>query len=165
MSTATTTPSYCIGGFCAVQTFIYLTHSGFFYIWQSILIITHDLGVVAEIAQRVLVMYAGEIVESGPAKAVLNNPFHPYTKGLIASIPKLGTKKQPGVRLEEISGNVPSLDQRPSGCPFHPRCSWAMEICKTQNPQNFACCAFSSSDYFFFNDATIFSVYKKMKSN
>ena len=101
---------------------------------MSILIITHDLGVVAEIAQRVLVMYAGEIVESGPAKAVLNNPFHPYTKGLIASIPKLGTKKKPGARLEEISGNVPSLDQRPSGCPFHPRCSWAMEICKTQNP-------------------------------
>ena len=102
---------------------------------MSILIITHDLGVVAEIAQRVLVMYAGEIVESGPAKAVLNNPFHPYTKGLIASIPKLGTKKRPGARLEEIPGNVPSLDQRPSGCPFHPRCSWAMEICKTQNPQ------------------------------
>ena len=102
---------------------------------MSILIITHDLGVVAEIAQRVLVMYAGEIVESGPAKALLNNPFHPYTKGLIASIPKLGTKKKPGARLEEISGNVPSLDQRPSGCPFHPRCSWAMEICKTQNPQ------------------------------
>ena len=101
---------------------------------MSILIITHDLGVVAEIAQRVLVMYAGEIVESGPAKALLKSPFHPYTKGLIASIPKLGTKKKPGARLEEISGNVPSLDQRPAGCPFHPRCSWAMEICKTQNP-------------------------------
>ena len=102
---------------------------------MSILIITHDLGVVAEIAQRVLVMYAGEIVESGPAKALLKSPFHPYTKGLIASIPKLGTKKRPGARLEEIPGNVPSLDQRPSGCPFYPRCSWAMEICKTQNPQ------------------------------
>ena len=101
----------------------------------SILIITHDLGVVAEIAQRVLVMYAGEIVESGPAKALLNNPFHPYTKGLIASIPKLGTKKKPGARLEEISGNVPSLDQRPPGCSFHPRCTCAMEKCKTQNPQ------------------------------
>ena len=102
---------------------------------MSILIITHDLGVVAETAQRVLVMYAGEIVESGPAKALLNDPFHPYTKGLIASIPKLGGKKKSGARLEEISGNVPSLDQRPSGCPFHPRCSWAMETCKTQNPQ------------------------------
>ena len=102
---------------------------------MSILIITHDLGVVAEIAQRVLVMYAGEIVESGPAKALLKSPFHPYTKGLIASIPKLGTKKRPGARLEGIPGNIPSLDQRPSGCPFHPRCSWAMEICKTQNPQ------------------------------
>jgi oligopeptide/dipeptide ABC transporter ATP-binding protein len=102
---------------------------------MSILIITHDLGVVAEIAQRVLVMYAGEIVESGPAKALLKSPFHPYTKGLIASIPKLGTKKKPGARLEEISGNVPSLDQRPPGCSFHPRCAWAMEKCKTQNPQ------------------------------
>ena len=102
---------------------------------MSILIITHDLGVVSETAQRVLVMYAGEIVESGPTKALLKGPFHPYTKGLIASIPKLGDKKKPGARLEEISGNVPGLDQRPSGCPFHPRCSWAMETCKTQNPQ------------------------------
>jgi oligopeptide/dipeptide ABC transporter ATP-binding protein len=101
---------------------------------MSILIITHDLGVVAEIAQRVLVMYAGEIVESGPTQALLENPFHPYTKGLIASIPKLGIKNKSGTRLEEISGNVPSLDQRPSGCPFHPRCSWAMKECKTQNP-------------------------------
>ena len=74
---------------------------------MSILIITHDLGVVAEIAQRVLVMYAGEIVESGPAKALLKSPFHPYTKGLIASIPKLGTKKRPGARLEGIPGNIP----------------------------------------------------------
>jgi oligopeptide/dipeptide ABC transporter ATP-binding protein len=102
---------------------------------MSILIITHDLGVVAEIAQRVLVMYAGEIVESGPAQDLLNNPFHPYTKGLIASVPKLGAKNEHGARLEEIPGNVPSLDQRPSGCPFHPRCAWAMEACKTQNPQ------------------------------
>jgi oligopeptide transport system ATP-binding protein len=100
----------------------------------SILIITHDLGVVAEIANRVLVMYAGEIVETGPAQALLNSPFHPYTKGLIASIPKMGPEKESGTRLEEISGSVPSLDQRPSGCPFHPRCAWAMETCKTQNP-------------------------------
>ncbi len=102
---------------------------------MSILIITHDLGVVAEIAQRVLVMYAGEIVESGPARALLNNPLHPYTKGLIASVPKLGTIKKTGARLEEISGNVPSLDQRPSGCAFHPRCAWAIEKCKTQKPE------------------------------
>jgi len=102
---------------------------------MSILLITHDLGVVTEIAQRILVMYAGEIVESGPTQELLENPFHPYTKGLIASVPKLGLKNKPGARLEEISGNVPSLDQRPSGCPFHPRCAWAMETCKTQNPQ------------------------------
>lgn len=102
---------------------------------MSILIITHDLGVVAEIAQRVLVMYAGEIVESGPARALLDNPLHPYTKGLIASVPKLGALSKTRSRLEEIPGNVPSLDQRPSGCAFHPRCAWAIEKCKTQKPQ------------------------------
>jgi oligopeptide/dipeptide ABC transporter ATP-binding protein len=101
---------------------------------MSILIITHDLGVVAEIAQRVLIMYAGEIVESGPARALLDNPLHPYTKGLIASVPKLGALKKLGARLDEISGNVPSLEQRPSGCSFHPRCTWAIEKCKTQKP-------------------------------
>ena len=102
---------------------------------MSILIITHDLGVVAEIAQRVLIMYAGEIVESGPARALLDNPLHPYTKGLIASLPKLGALKKLGARLQEIPGNVPSLEQRPSGCSFHPRCAWAIEKCKTQKPQ------------------------------
>jgi oligopeptide/dipeptide ABC transporter ATP-binding protein len=102
---------------------------------MSILIITHDLGVVAEIAQRVLVMYAGEIVESGPARSLLDDPLHPYTKGLIASVPKLGALNKAGARLEEISGNVPSLDQRPPGCAFHPRCAWAIEKCKTQKPQ------------------------------
>lgn len=101
---------------------------------MSIIFITHDLGVVAEIAQRVMVMYAGEIVESGPAHTLLNNPFHPYTKGLIASVPMLGAGKRAGTRLEEIAGNVPSLDQRPSGCAFHPRCAWAIDRCKTQNP-------------------------------
>ncbi|MBC8288076.1 MAG: ABC transporter ATP-binding protein [Nitrospinae bacterium] len=102
---------------------------------MSMLIITHDLGVVAEIAQRVLIMYAGEIVESGPAHALLDNPLHPYTRGLIASVPKLGALKKKGARLEEIPGTVPSLDQRPSGCAFHPRCAWAIEKCKTQKPQ------------------------------
>jgi len=102
---------------------------------MSILIITHDLGVVAEIAQRVMIMYAGEIVESGPARALLDNPLHPYTKGLIASVPKLGAQKKLGARLDEIPGNVPSLEQRPAGCSFHPRCAWAVEKCKTQKPQ------------------------------
>jgi peptide/nickel transport system ATP-binding protein len=102
---------------------------------MSILIITHDLGVVAKIAQKVLVMYAGEIVESGPARALLDNPLHPYTKGLIASVPKLRGLNKKRTRLEEIPGNVPSLDQRPSGCAFHPRCAWAIEKCKTQKPQ------------------------------
>ena len=79
-------------------------------------------------------MYAGEIVESGPARALLDNPLHPYTKGLIASVPKLGALKKLGARLDEISGNVPSLEQRPSGCSFHPRCTWAIEKWKTQKP-------------------------------
>jgi peptide/nickel transport system ATP-binding protein len=102
---------------------------------MSILFITHDLGVVAEIAQRVLVMYAGEIIESGPARALLDNPLHPYTKGLISSIPKLGALNKTSTKLEEISGNVPGLHQRPSGCAFHPRCAWAIEKCKTQKPK------------------------------
>lgn len=102
---------------------------------MSILIITHDLGVVAKMAQRVMVMYAGEIVESGPARDLLENPFHPYTRGLINSIPQLGTPKITGTRLEEISGNVPGLDQRPAGCSFHPRCAWAIDKCETQKPK------------------------------
>ncbi len=102
---------------------------------MSILIITHDLGVVAKMAQRVMVMYAGEIVESGLARDLLENPFHPYTRGLINSIPQLGTPKITGTRLEEISGNVPGLDQRPAGCSFHPRCAWAIEKCETQKPK------------------------------
>ena len=101
---------------------------------MSILFITHEMGVVAETAQRMLVMYAGEIVESGPTQELLKDPFHPYTKGLIGSAPKMGISKNEE-RLKEIPGNVPSLDQRPSGCSFHPRCSWAMELCKTLSPK------------------------------
>ena len=79
--------------------------------------------------------FNSSLASPSASMTILNYPFHPYTKGLIASIPKLGTKKKPGARLEEISGNVPSLDQRLPGCSFHPRCAWAMEKCKTQNPQ------------------------------
>ena len=100
---------------------------------MSILLITHDLGIVTEIADRVLVMYAGEIVESGPVDQVFRSPLHPYTKGLKNSVPQLGEKKS--TRLHEIPGNVPQLNDLPGGCSFHPRCSVAIEKCKTQKPQ------------------------------
>lgn len=101
---------------------------------MSMLLITHDLGVVTEIAERVMVMYAGDQVENGPTKSLLNNPNHPYTKGLIASRPQLGIDRKKFHRLTEIPGNVPNPDQRPKGCSFHPRCEWVMDQCKTQKP-------------------------------
>jgi len=101
---------------------------------MSVLLITHDLGLVTEIANRVIVMYAGKIVESGPANELFHAPLHPYTLGLKNSVPKLGQKQRAGQRLVEIPGNVPSLNQLPSGCAFHPRCPSVMERCKTEKP-------------------------------
>jgi oligopeptide/dipeptide ABC transporter ATP-binding protein len=101
---------------------------------MSILLITHDLGMVAEIAQRVIVMYAGKIVESGPAGELFQTPLHPYTLGLKNSVPKPGQKQGADKRLVEIPGNVPSLNQLPSGCAFHPRCPSVMERCKLETP-------------------------------
>jgi peptide/nickel transport system ATP-binding protein len=93
--------------------------------------ITHDLGVVAELADRVAVMYAGRIVESGPVDQVLDAPRHPYTKGLLDSMPGAAP---PGGRLHQIDGMAPSLAGRPSGCPFRPRCSHAITRCTEQAP-------------------------------
>lgn len=91
---------------------------------MSILMITHDLGVVAEMCTRAIVMYAGEIVEEAPIDELFNAPQHPYTKGLIASVPKLGS----GVKvLPSIPGSVPDLSSLPSGCRFAPRCKYATE--------------------------------------
>lgn len=101
---------------------------------MSILLITHDLGVVAEIAQRVMVMYAGEIVESGPVRELFRSPLHPYTTGLINSVPTLESNLPKTSRLNEISGTVPSLSNIPSGCPFHPRCPSAEARCRTDKP-------------------------------
>ena len=101
---------------------------------MSMLLITHDLGVVTEIAERVMVMYAGEGVETGSTKDLLDSPHHPYTKGLISSRPHLGSTREKGQRLTEISGSVPSPHQRPTGCAFHPRCDWSTGQCKTQKP-------------------------------
>ena len=101
---------------------------------MSMLLITHDLGVVTEIAERVMVMYAGEGVETGATKDLLDSPHHPYTKGLISSRPHLGSTREKGQRLTEISGSVPTPHQRPTGCAFHPRCNWSTEQCKTKKP-------------------------------
>jgi len=101
---------------------------------MSMLLITHDLGVVTEIAERIMVMYTGEGVEIGSTRDLLDNPHHPYTKGLISSRPHLGSTKEQGQRLTEISGSVPPVHQRPTGCAFHPRCDWSIEQCKTQKP-------------------------------
>jgi peptide/nickel transport system ATP-binding protein len=100
---------------------------------SSILMITHDLGVVAELCDRVGVMYAGCIVELTDVKSIFNHPMHPYTIGLIGSIPKLAQKH--GERLDTIPGSVPNLIYPPPGCRFHPRCSKAMDICKVEKPK------------------------------
>jgi len=101
---------------------------------MSILLITHDLGVVCEVAQRVLVMYAGEIVESAPVSTLFQTPLHPYTRGLMNSVPKLEADASHTRRLEEISGNVPLLNDLPRGCSFHPRCPSVMERCQSEKP-------------------------------
>jgi oligopeptide/dipeptide ABC transporter ATP-binding protein len=100
----------------------------------SLLLITHDLGVVAETADRVAVMYAGRIVETGPVRAILRTPQHPYTRGLLASIPGAA----PGQRLQAIEGSVPSLGALPPGCAFHPRCPYRFDRCTTAPPPDYA---------------------------
>ncbi len=97
---------------------------------SSIILITHDLGVVAETCDSVGVMYAGNLCETGSVKQIFENPKHPYTKALLDSVPKV---KQEGV-LQSIAGNVPDLVNPPSGCRFHPRCDKAMERCKQSFP-------------------------------
>jgi len=98
----------------------------------SILMITHDLGVIAEFAERVYIMYAGKIVESGKVAAIFQNPLHPYTEGLLKSIPKIEEKVE---RMESIPGTVPSINSIPKGCRFHPRCVYAREVCAVIEPE------------------------------
>ena len=99
---------------------------------SSILLITHDLGVVAEMCTRVIVMYAGKIVEMAPVEKLFATPSHPYTQGLIASVPKLGS----GVKvLPSIPGSVPDLASMPTGCRFAPRCKYATDKCREQEPE------------------------------
>jgi len=98
----------------------------------GILLITHDLGVVAEMCTRAMVMYAGRIVEQARVEDLFANPIHPYTRGLIASVPKLGS----GVaRLPSIPGSVPDLAAMPEGCKFAPRCQYATDACRQSEPE------------------------------
>jgi len=99
---------------------------------MSVIFITHDLGVIAEICDDVVVMYAGKVVENAPVIEIFESPKHPYTRGLLASIPKLETKRKS--RLSIIEGRVPSLDELPKGCRFSNRCPYVMDICTTASP-------------------------------
>ncbi|MEW2290046.1 ABC transporter ATP-binding protein [Streptomyces sp. NPDC047841] len=98
---------------------------------MGLILITHDLGVVADVADRIAVMYAGRIVESAPVHDLYKAPAHPYTRGLLDSIPRLGHK---GRQLYAIKGLPPNLTHIPPGCSFHPRCPLARDVCRTEEP-------------------------------
>ncbi len=98
----------------------------------SVILITHDLGVVAQTCDRVAVMYAGRIVEEGTVAEIFHDPRHPYTRALLAAVPRLDTPRSE--RMAAIPGQPPELFALPSGCPFHPRCPLAIEICKGEMP-------------------------------
>ena len=98
---------------------------------MGLILITHDLAVVSQVTEKIAVMYAGRIVETGPTEDIINNPQHPYTKGLIKAIP--GTLEA-GSRLNQIPGMMPTLTDIPPGCAFHPRCTFSRPICETEAP-------------------------------
>lgn len=98
---------------------------------MAIIMITHDLGVVAGMVDRVIVMYAGKVVEEAPVKELFASPKHPYTEGLLGSIPKLHQTQK---RLQTIEGVVPSPFNMPKGCRFHPRCKYAQPACEQAEP-------------------------------
>ncbi|OCC00717.1 hypothetical protein BA190_32765 [Labrys sp. WJW] len=98
----------------------------------AIMLVTHDMGVIAEIADRVAVMYAGRVVEIGPVEAVVRRPSHPYAAGLMASIPSLGRQVE---RLAQIDGAMPRLGNWPEGCAFHPRCRQSGPRCEAESPR------------------------------
>ena len=97
----------------------------------AVMLVTHDMGVIAETADRVAVMYAGRIVEIGPVQAVIHDPQHPYTAGLMGSIPTVGQDVE---RLPQIEGSMPRLDAIPAGCAFNPRCPRAFDRCRAERP-------------------------------
>jgi oligopeptide transport system ATP-binding protein len=98
---------------------------------MGLILITHDLGVVADVADKIAVMYAGRIVETAPVHELYARPSHPYTKGLLQSIPRLDQK---GQELYAIKGLPPNLLRIPAGCAFNPRCPMAQEICRSEVP-------------------------------
>ena len=100
----------------------------------AVMLVTHDMGVIAETADRVAVMYAGRLVEIGPVRQVIDDPHHPYTKGLMGAIPTLGPRR---AALTQIDGSMPRLDAIPSGCAFHPRCPEVFDRCHAQRPELF----------------------------
>ena len=97
----------------------------------SLILITHDLGVVSQMTERTMVMYAGRIIETGSTRAIINDPQHPYTQGLINALPQ---QTKPGQRLKQIQGTMPALGRIPVGCPFNPRCEYATDTCRSQIP-------------------------------
>jgi len=97
----------------------------------AVLLITHDMGVIAETSDRVAVMYAGRVVETGPVEQIIESPRHPYTRGLMASIPRAEAQAE---RLQYVPGNMPRLSDMPGGCAFHPRCDRAMIDCTSMVP-------------------------------
>ena len=102
---------------------------------SSVLFITHDLAVIAEMCQRLGVMYAGNLVEEGNSSEIFKNPLHPYTTGLLSSIPRVDVNSKNEIKLESIPGSVPNLISPPPGCRFHPRCKFKMDICSEKKPK------------------------------
>lgn len=116
---------------------------------MSVLMITHDLGIVSEIGDRVYVLYAGRVAESGNSADIFTNPSHPYTFGLIRSVPTIYEKKE---RLEAIDGMIPNPDQYPSGCRFNDRCRIAIDKCRSQAPPLYEIAAGHYSSCYRYND-------------
>jgi peptide/nickel transport system ATP-binding protein len=98
----------------------------------AVMLVTHDMGVIAETCDRVAVMYSGRIAEIGPVRDVVQNPLHPYAKGLMGAIPTLSGD---ATRLVQIPGSMPRLSAIPTGCAFHPRCAFAFERCRVERPE------------------------------
>jgi oligopeptide/dipeptide ABC transporter ATP-binding protein len=101
---------------------------------MSVVLVTHDLGIIAKMCDRVAIMYAGRIVEAGTVKRVFETPFHPYTQALIKAIPRIGKKQK---RFFKVEGEPPDQADLPSGCYFHPRCPVVMKICRSEYPPTF----------------------------